>query len=210
MADHRSDYLGQLPLRRGTTPLKLAPEYEDWLVSAMSHGADDRFWEQNNIVDHSDRYKDIPVYLVGGWYDSWAGNTSANYRALTKALKSDVYLIMGPWIHGQQAKSTHGQVDFGPEAAIADELAWRLEWYDHWLKGKDNSVGKAAPFATKVRLFVMGSGDGHKTDKGLLYHGGSWREEHEWPLARAHATSFYFSADGQLVHHRSRRQHFQH
>lgn len=198
MADHRADYLPLLPLRRGTTPLKLSPEYEDWLVEGMSHGANDSFWEQNNILDHPERYKDIPVYLVGGWYDSWAGNTTANFQALTKTLKSDVYLIMGPWIHGQQAKSSHGQVDFGGDAAIADELAWRLEWYDHWLKGKDNNVGQGAPFATKVRVFVMGTGDGHKTDKGLLFHGGAWREEHEWPLTRAKATNYYFGASGVL------------
>ncbi len=199
MADHRADYLPLLPLRRGTTPLKLSPEYEDWLVEGMRHGANDSFWEQNNILDHPERYKDIPVYLVGGWYDSWAGNTTANFQALTKTLKSDVYLIMGPWIHGQQAKSSHGQVDFGGDAAIADELAWRLEWYDHWLKGKANSVGKAAPFATKVCVFVMGTGDGHKTDKGLLFHGGAWREEREWPLTRAKATNYYFGASGVLT-----------
>jgi putative CocE/NonD family hydrolase len=105
---------------------------------------------------------------------------------------------MGPWIHGQQAKSAHGQVDFGADAAIHNELAWRLEWYDHWLKGQKNSVGAAAPFATKVRLFVMGTGDGHKTDKGLLFHGGAWREEHEWPLTRARSTSYYLGKGGVL------------
>ena len=198
LATNRFHYLVNLPLRRGTTPLKFSPEYEDWLVEAMRHGADDEFWVQNNIVDHADRYKDIPVYLVGGWYDSWAGNTAANFGALTKTLKSPVYLIMGPWIHGMQAKSSHGQVDFGKDAAIADELAWRLEWYDHWLKGLDNGVGKAAPFATKVRIFVMGAGDGRKTDKGLLNHGGFWRDEHEWPLARAHLTNYYLQPNGGL------------
>jgi putative CocE/NonD family hydrolase len=198
MADHRLESITRLPLHRGTTPLQLAPEYEDWLVGAMSHGGNDAFWEQNNITDHADRYKDIPVYLVGGWYDSWAGNTTTNFITLSKALKSDVYLIMGPWIHGQQSKSSHGQVDFGAEAAIHNELAWRLEWYDHWLKGQKNSVGAAAPFATKVRLFVMGTGDGHKTDKGLLFHGGAWREEHEWPLTRARSTSYYLEKGGLL------------
>lgn len=198
MADNRVAYLPNLPLRRGTTPLRFAPEYEEWLVEAMSHGADDAFWKQNNILGHPERYKDIPVYLVGGWYDSWAGNTTANFQALSRTLKSDVYLIMGPWIHGQQVKSTHGQVDFGPDAAIPDELAWRLEWYDRWLKGTDNSVGKAAPFATKVRIFVMGTGDGHKTDKGLLYHGGSWRDEKEWPLTRTKPTAYYLGKGGTL------------
>lgn len=198
MVDHRFDYLQHLPLRPGMTPLKHAPEYESWLIDAMKHGANDDFWAQNNILENASKYKDIPVYLVGGWYDSWAGNTTANFTALTQALKSPVYMIMGPWIHGAQAKSSHGQVDFGTEAGIPDELAWRKEWYDHWLRGLDNSVGKAAPFATKVRLFVMGTGDGHKTDKSLLYHGGQWREENEWPLARTRHTPYYLTAGGQL------------
>ncbi len=198
MADNRFHYLANLPLRKGTTPLQFAPEYEEWLTEAMRHGKNDEYWAQNNILEQASSYKNIPVYLVGGWYDSWAGNTTANYGALSPVLKSDVYLIMGPWIHGAQAKSSHGQVDFGKEAAIPDELAWRLEWYDHWLKGKDNSVGKAAPFASKVRLFVMGTGDGHKTEKGLLFHGGEWRDEQEWPLARQHVTAYYFGAGGAL------------
>ena len=32
MTKNRRSYLMNLPLRRGTTPLKFIPEYEDWLV----------------------------------------------------------------------------------------------------------------------------------------------------------------------------------
>jgi len=199
MAENRLDYLKLLPLRKGMTPLRLAPEFEDWLVEAMNHGANDSFWVQNNIVDYPEKYQDIPVYLVGGWYDSWAGNTTANYAALSQTLKSPVYLIMGPWIHGMQAGSAHGQVSFGPEASIGDQWAWRLAWYDKWLKGMDNAVGKAAPFASKVRIFVMGTGDGHKTDKGQLFHGGYWRDEQEWPLKRTVYTPFYLQPEGGLA-----------
>jgi putative CocE/NonD family hydrolase len=206
MAENRWRYLSLLPLRPGSTPLKLAPEYEDWLIQAMRHGKDDAFWAQNNILADPSRYKDMPVYLVGGWYDSWAGNTSANFQALSKTLKSDVYLIMGPWIHGSQNKSAHGQVDFGKDAAIADELAWRKEWFDHWMKSIDNSVGKAAPFAKKVRIFVMGTGDGSKTKDGLLNHGGQWRDENEWPLARMKPTPFYLHAEGLLSDEKPKRE----
>jgi len=199
MADNRRRYLTNLPLRKGTTPLRLSPDTEDWIVEAMRHGGNDDFWDFANILDHADRYKDMPVYLVGGWYDSWAGNTTANYAALTKAIQSPVYLIMGPWIHGQQGKHAHGQVDFGGEAAIPDPLACRLVWYDHWIKGVDNSVGKAAPFATKVRLFTMGTGDGHKTPEGLLFHGGRWRDENEWPPARSKPTPYYFLRNGTMT-----------
>ena len=198
MAENRKYYLLNLPTRRSTTPLKFAPEYEDWLVGAMEHGANDDHWVQNNIRDNTSAYKDIPVYLVGGWYDSWAGNTSTNYKALSKAITGPVYLIMGPWIHGRQGESAHGQVSFGTDAAIADPLAWRLEWYDHWLKRMDNSVGKTAPFATPVRIFVMGTGDGRKTPDGLLNHGGYWRDEQEWPLARTQYTNYYLRGAGGL------------
>jgi uncharacterized protein len=199
MMEDRRSYLLNLPLRRGTTPLQFAPEYEDWLVEAMAHGANDDFWKQNNILDHPDRFKDIPVYLVGGWYDSWAGNTTANYQALSKSIQGPVYLITGPWIHGAQGSSAHGQVSFGKDAAIPDELNWRLEWFDHWLKKIDNDIGKKPPFATPVRIFVMGSGDGHKTGNGLLNHGGYWRDEHEWPLARTRYTPYYFQENGGLL-----------
>ncbi len=198
LSGQRFNYLKHLPLRYGTTPLQLAPEYENWLVEAMRHGADDAFWAQNNILADPKRYKDIPVYLVGGWYDSWGGNTTANFTALHQAIKGPVYLIMGPWIHGDQGKSSHGQVSFGADAAIPDPLAWRLEWYDHWLKGMTNSVGRAAPFATNVRIFVMGTGDGRKTSQGLLNHGGYWRNEQEWPLARTQYTPYYFQQGGGL------------
>jgi len=198
MADQRKHYLANLPLRAGTTPLRLAPAYEQWLVEAMGHGINDDFWRQNNIVDHAAEYKDMPVYLVGGWYDSWASNTTANFVALSKAIRGPVYLIMGPWIHGAQGQSAHGQVSFGPAAAISDPRAWRREWYDHWLKGIDNSVGKADPFRTKVRIFVMGSGSGGKDQDGRLEHGGAWRDEQEWPLARARAGNWYLHANGGL------------
>lgn len=198
MAEGRIDYLLNLPLRRGTTPLKYAEEYEQWLVEAMRHGANDAFWQQNNIIDHAERYQDIPVYLVGGWYDSWGSNTTANFATLSRAIQGPVYLIMGPWIHGAQGSSAHGQVDFGADAAIADPQQWRRTWYDRWLKGIDTAVGKEAPFATPVRIFVMGSGDGRKTDKGLLYHGGYWRDEQEWPLARTQYTSYYLKSGGGL------------
>jgi putative CocE/NonD family hydrolase len=198
MARDRRHYLLNLPLRPGTTPLKHAPEYEAWLVKAMERGCDDDFWSVNRILDDPSKYQDIPVYLVGGWYDSWDGITTQNYVALSKALKSPVYLIMGPWIHGTQHGSAHGQVSFGAEAGVTHQLAWRREWFDRWLKGADNSVGKAAPFATPVRIFVMGTGSGRKTADGLLDHGGYWREEQEWPLARTRYVNYYLHAGASL------------
>ncbi len=188
-------YLLSLPLRAGATPIRLAPEYEEWLVHAMSHGENDAYWKQPGfgVVDQMATYKDIPVYLVGGWYDSWARQTTMNYMALSKNKKGPDKVILGPWIHGQHTRSFHGQVDFGPEAAI-NGLEFRLRWYDRWLRNIRNGVEDEAP----VRIFVMGGGSEARTDEGRHMHGGVWRDEKEWPLARTHFTPYYLHAGGSL------------
>jgi putative CocE/NonD family hydrolase len=44
----------------------------------------------------------------------------------------------------------------------------------------------------------MGTGDGHKTGDGRLFHGGYWREENNWPLDRAIDTKYYLHENGSL------------
>lgn len=194
MARNTRQYLEQYPIRKGTTPLKLAPEYEDWLIQATTHADNDQYWKQPGfgVVDLLDKYKDIPVWVVGGWYDSWARSTTMTYEALRKSKKSTIQLIMGPWIHGRQTAHSHGQVDFGEAAALKPE--YRLRWYDRWLKKEQNGVENDPP----VRIFVMGGGAGTKSADGKLQHGGRWREEREWPLARTQYTPFYVHGDGTL------------
>lgn len=190
------EYAKGMPLGRGTSPLRLAPDYEAWLVEAMGHGDYDDFWKNMgaSVVDHLAEYKDIPVYLVGGWYDSWGSQTAnLNYVELSKTKKGPIRLIMGPWTHGGQEVSYAGEADFGPEAAL-DFNAFRLRWFDRWLKGIDNGVDREPP----VRIFVMGGGDTHKTPEGRIFVGGHWRDEREWPLARTAATAYYLHADGSL------------
>jgi putative CocE/NonD family hydrolase len=188
-------YLLNLPIRKGTTPIRLAPEYEEWLVMAMGHGENDAYWKQPGfgVVDQISNYKDIPVYLVGGWYDSWARQTTMNYMALSQNKKSPQKLIMGPWIHGAHTRSAHGQVDFGADAAI-NGLEFRLRWYDRWLRGIQNGVENDAP----VRIFVMGGGSEAKVGENRHMHGGVWRNEKEWPLARTRFTLYYLHSDGSL------------
>ncbi|TAM82569.1 MAG: CocE/NonD family hydrolase [Acidobacteria bacterium] len=192
---HVREYLMDLPIRRGTTPFKLAPEYEDWLIFELSHGPEDSLWKQPglDVVDNMVRYKDIPTYLIGGWFDSWDLQTTMTHMALSKAKKGPIKMIMGPWIHGMHEHRSNGQVDFGPIAAI-DQEAFSLRWYDHWLKGIDNGVETDAP----VKIFVMGGGSEAKLPDGTHEHGGYWRDEHEWPLARTRWTSFYLHRDGGL------------
>jgi uncharacterized protein len=190
------EYARGMPFRSGTSPLQLAPEYESWLVGAMSHGDYDGFWKDAgaDVVEHVADYKDIPVYHLGGWYDSWGTQVAnLNYVTLSKNKKSLQRLIMGPWTHGGRTRSYAGEAEFGPEAAI-DFNEFQLRWFDHWLKGVDDGVDREPP----VRIFVMGGGDAHKTPEGRIFVGGHWREEKEWPLARTAATPYYLHANGIL------------
>ena len=196
MGNHVRDYVRSLPLRPGTTPLKFAPDYEAWLIEAMRHGDYDNFWKNHgsSVVDHLAEYKDLPIYHVTGWYDSWGTPVAnLNYPELRKAKKSLQRLIIGPWTHGGQIRSYAGEAQFTDDAAL-DFNAWRLRWFDHWLKGVDNGIEREAP----VRIYVMGGGDAHKTPDGRLFVGGYWRDEQEWPLARTTPTPYYLHANGVL------------
>ena len=190
------EYARDMPLRRGATPLRLIPEYEDWLVEAMSHGDYDDFWKNAgaDVVEHVAEYKDIPVYHLGGWYDSWGSQVAnLNYVSLSKNKKSLQRLIMGPWTHHARTRSFAGEAEFGPDAAI-DFNQFQLRWFDHWLKGLDTGVDREPP----VRIFVMGGGDAHRTPEGRIFVGGHWRTENEWPLVRTVATPYYLHGNGSL------------
>ncbi len=192
----RRHYLLNLPLRRGLTPLRIATEYEDMLINMLEHRRNDEFWRFSNIIQYVHEHKDLPVFMIGGWYDLFSSGTTETWMALRRTIKGPVYLIMGPWIHHMQGRQ-HGQVDFGPEAVV-DMSAFRRAWFDRWMKDAAGDFGQNVPFRTPVRMFVMGTGDGHKTEAGHLYHGGYWRDEPDYPLVRARPTKYYLHGDGSL------------
>jgi putative CocE/NonD family hydrolase len=196
MAGKVPEYVRGLPLRPGTTPLKFAPDYESWLVEAMSHGDYDDYWKNAgaSVVDHLAEYKDVPEYHTTGWYDSWGTPVAnLNFVELRRSKKSLQRLIVGPWIHSSENLSYAGEAQFTPDAAL-DLQAFHLRWFDHWLKGVDNGVDREPP----VRIYVMGGGDAHKTPEGRVFVGGHWRDEPEWPLARTAPTDYYLHAGGVL------------
>jgi uncharacterized protein len=130
------EYVRSLPLRPGTTPLKFAPDYEAWLIEAMSHGDYDDYWKNagSSVVDHLAEYKDIPEYHTTGWYDSWGTQVAnLNYVELRRTKKSLQRLIVGPWIHSSEGLNYAGEAQFTPDAAL-DLQAFQLRWFDHFLR----------------------------------------------------------------------------
>ncbi len=190
------EHVDSLPLRAGLSPLKVAPEYEAWLVEALRSGPEAPLWHARgmSVVDHVDKYADVPVLHVTGWYDSWTRQTVLSYQALSRAKKSPQRLVIGPWVHGSQESNVAGEVEFSRDAAI-NLLAFRLRWYDRWMGETTGVAGDDPP----VLIYVMGSGDDRKSPAGRLLHGGRWRAEREWPLARTRPTAFYLHSDGRLA-----------
>jgi predicted acyl esterase len=190
-----------MPLKPGCSPLALIPSLEQTFFNYFCRGEEDEFWRQDCIdfADHLDRFADVPTVIRCGWYDIFALANGGIYPRLADGRQGPIRLILGPWVHMGCERSWAGDVDFGPSAALdgatsssANEL--RLRWFDRWLKGVPNRAEDDLP----VRLFVMGGGSGRKNREGRLEHGGVWRSENEWPLARACSTPFYFHHGGLL------------
>jgi len=190
-------WFSAMPLRKGLNPLSVTPEFEDYLLHDLTHGDYDAYWRGYGVnwSEHYGETADIPMLHVGGWYDTYSASTLENYVGLSAIKRSPIRLLMGPWDHGGNARSSSGDVEFGADAAMPDFAGeYHLQWFDHHLKGRPTGAGTWPP----IRLFVMGTGDGHKDGAGRLYHGGYWREASAWPLSGTEFVTYYLHADGAL------------
>ena len=158
----------------------LAPYYYDW----MAHPEYDDYWKAISIEEmHSGIV--VPAFNYGGWYDIFIGGTVRNFMGMRESGGSDQArslqrLVIGPWTHGGLQTSVAGERSFGAvSSTLADDVPGRiLRFYDYLLHGEENGLTDDKP----VRIFVMGDN--------------VWREEDEWPLARAVPTEYYLSSGG--------------
>ena len=130
----------------------------------------------------------VPTFNIAGWYDIFLQDTIDNFTFMRKAGSTpearQSKLLIGPWSHGGMTNPI-GDVNFGFGASAAyinlqiDLGSLQVRWFDHWLKGIDTGMMSEAP----IRLFVMGAN--------------IWRDEQEWPLARAVETCYYLHSNGQ-------------
>jgi uncharacterized protein len=160
----------------GTSTEDLAGFFLDWL----RHPSNDNFWKAWNFEEQAAKIQ-VPAYHIGGWYDLFTNGTLRNYRTLkahagNENARRNQRMLMGPWRHGSLERKV-GDIDFGPSAAL-DEADPTLRWYDYLLKGASNGLESEKP----VKIFVMGKN--------------VWREEDDWPLARARSTRYYLHSSG--------------
>ena len=158
----------------------LAKYYYDWLA----HPDFDEYWQKLCIEDRHSEIE-VPAMHTGGWYDIFLGGTIRNYLGMKESganetARSGQRLVIGPWAHGARGSTMVGRHYFGimADPAATDIDGMHLRWFDHWLNDGKNGITEEAP----VRIFVMGDD--------------VWREEQEWPLARAQESKYYLHSGG--------------
>ncbi len=159
------------------TAQEVAPYFRDW----VEHESDDEYWRKWKISDHYGRMN-IKALHAGGWHDIFLKGSIKNFvemrkSAATKEARDGQRLLVGPWAHAATSPEGRiGDVVFGKQAVL-DMNATIAKWADFALKGVKNEFAGDAP----VRIFVMGDN--------------VWRDEKEFPLARAQSTKYYFHSN---------------
>lgn len=194
MREQLGAWLRAYPYRPNASPLLLSPVNERWFEDFVDHPYYDSYWKQNgfNFEVAYEKYPDIPVYFLSGWYDLFERGTLHNYVGLASRHKSPTKLLIGPWVH-QIGSRASGDADFGPAARV-DLVAEQQRWFDQMLKGEPTGILEEPP----VRLFVMGGGDGLRTGKGFMEDGGAWITTTAWPPPGVTSRAYYLHGDGSL------------
>ena len=170
-----------LPLLGFTGLDDTAPWYFDWL----RHPDDSDFWDFADVVAAHGRIA-VPAFNFSSWYDSNYGplGAIANFNGMrrngaTESARRGQRLVLGPWDHGDpsERETAVAERTFGPSMTL-DYYDLILRWHDRHLKGIRNGIDEQPP----VRIFVMGEN--------------VWRDEQEWPLARARAQPYYLRSGG--------------
>jgi uncharacterized protein len=166
-------YVLNLPLRRSDRAA--TGQTVEMLQEALAHPAYDSYWKSLSTREQLEKVR-VPVLAFGGWYDNFVENDLEAFSRLRR-MSREARIVVGPWAHN--ASFRFPEVDFGPDSNLAIRHL-QVAWFDRWLKSAP--PGRDEPPA---RIFVMGIN--------------RWRDEHEWPPARAHQVSFYLSGGGWLL-----------
>ncbi len=187
--------------RSGLSPLAATPEYEDYILEQWDNDTFQAFWRQRGIyaAGYYARFSDVPQVHMSSWYDPYSQTAIDNFTALSALKSSPVRLVLGPWTHGQRSVTYSGDVDFGLEATLDDNLAkdyvtLRKEWFDLHLRG----IPIDDPLPDQVTVFRMGGGSGRRNAAGRLDHGGTWLKGRSWPLPGTRKLAYFLHGDGSL------------
>ena len=171
------------------------PAYQKMYRDFYDHPLFEGYWKQRGFytAGYFKEMKDVPTIFVSGWYDFFLQGVLEDYLALSKSQKTAQRLLIGPWPHGIGTGEC-GDAAFGP-GTIEDQGLLIADWFDHWM-GRSAGFGHLG--SDPVRIFRMGGGDGTRTERHKLNHGGEWSGASRWPLPGARPAKYYLQGDGTL------------
>ena len=192
LAQHADAWLA-LSREKRAESFERFPAQKEAYRDFYSHPSFDAYWKQKGfwLAGYYQQMKDVPMFLVSGWYDSFCDANLRHFIELSRLQKSPKKLIIGPWSHGY-GKPECGDAWFGDDGQL-DERAIQLGWFDQWLKGKPGKQMDAAP----IRYYRIGA-SGSRNPEGKLQPEGEWRTAASWPPAGAHSLRYFLHSGGKL------------
>jgi len=162
------------------TPLNRFPYLSDnpLFTSIFEHYIQDDYYDYYDIPANFSKI-DIPIYHLGGWYDTFLEGTMKNYLGLQQdggdGAKGNQKLLMGPWTHqdfGQHGIDGDSAFFEGDEIYLINEME---RWFDYWLKDIDTGVMAEDP----ITYYTIGANE--------------WKTSNVWPVSNVEEDTWYFT-----------------
>ena len=158
--------LSQLPVANIMDNLGLpGTDFRDLITRDLS----DDYFSKSDFLEGNERVA-VPALHVNSWYDFAPGITFwqrqfFEQQATNKSVRENQYLIMSPSLHCNSLRMTDNYVvGARPVGDPRIDLAGLyIRWFDHWLKGTENSVTEMP----KIQYYMLGEN--------------RWRSTESWP-----------------------------
>jgi len=154
------EHAGNRRLIDVVTPLRFRDSRDEATGARIYHD-----WQPAGFIKETNE-AGIPMYVWGGWFDSFTKDCILIFRNFAVPKK----LVMGAWSHSPR----------DPEIAKEEftlAITEALRWFDYWLKGIQNGIMDEPP----VRYHLM------KAPKQ-----NEWRTADAWPIRDTAAVPYYF------------------
>jgi uncharacterized protein len=148
----------------------------------IEHPAYDEFWRSRGVEWHLDKVT-VPTLLVGGFWDQedMYGPQEAYASLEPHDSTKEVFMVIGPWNHGQWGGTTSrlGAVEFGERTTDEFRARYEAPFFAHYLHDKNTFT------LTDTATFESGNN--------------TWKSYSHWPPPESHPTDLYLASDGKAV-----------
>ena len=183
--------------RSGTCPT-LAQTLEDY----CTRGAYDEFWaaKENDFTRFWDEHADIPATMTTGWYDPFPHADSEYFAAMTaknRVAAAADHRAVEPRRDARRrdagrSTSTSGRPRSGASSATSTSSS------SSSTAGCRTTRADTRPTRRRCRSSSWAAAAAARPSSASSTTAARWRDEQEWPLARATAQTLHLHSDGSL------------